>query len=252
MSHNSKYGYPGQRPDRQPERRPDRPSDGHADGNPLDEYDTDFGSASRQGYNSNYGQKFEPGGRTRFLNPESGYGEDFRSLRGRSRDDVRSEVRPEQRTGGRPDVERFERDEYLQTRNGLPGFHSSPRSGSGYIYGSDSHAEAFIDHSGRGPKNWKRSDERICEDVSEILARHPAIDASEIEVNVKDGVVVLSGSVDHRRSKRLVEDVIDHVSGLKDVKNELNVNQSLFNQDREILTGENAPNDKRTPGKSRH
>jgi len=40
-------------------------------------------------------------------------------------------------------------------------------------------------HAGRGPKGYQRSDERIREDVCDRLTEHPAIDASEIEVEVK-------------------------------------------------------------------
>ena len=76
---------------------------------------------------------------------------------------------------------------------------------------------------GRGPKGYKRSDERIHEDVCEVLARHPGIDASEIEVQVKDGHVYLRGEVDSRFTKRRAEDVIDHISGVHDVQNELTV-----------------------------
>ena len=76
---------------------------------------------------------------------------------------------------------------------------------------------------GKGPKGWKRSDERIREDVCEVLARHPGIDASEIEVDVKDGYVSLRGEVDSRFTKRRAEDVIEHISGVHDVRNELSV-----------------------------
>src|SRR5690606_19088569 len=44
---------------------------------------------------------------------------------------------------------------------------------------------------GKGPKGYRRSSERIKEDVSEALYRHPEIDASEIEVSVQGGEVVL-------------------------------------------------------------
>ena len=42
-------------------------------------------------------------------------------------------------------------------------------------------------HVGRGPKGYRRSDERIEEDINEQLPRHPEIDAREIEVKVKNG-----------------------------------------------------------------
>jgi osmotically-inducible protein OsmY len=53
--------------------------------------------------------------------------------------------------------------------------------------------------------------------------RDGEIDASEMEVKVENGEVVLSGSVDSRRTKRRAEDVIDGISGVRDVRNELRV-----------------------------
>lgn len=76
-------------------------------------------------------------------------------------------------------------------------------------------------HAGRGPKNWRRSDDRIREDINERLTDHPHIDASEIEIQVKDGEVTLTGHVEDRRTKRMVEDVAEGVSGVKEVHNNL-------------------------------
>src|SRR5256885_12501149 len=42
---------------------------------------------------------------------------------------------------------------------------------------------------GRGPKGYRRSDERIREEVMERLTFSPDIDASDVEVEVQDGVV---------------------------------------------------------------
>jgi hypothetical protein len=77
--------------------------------------------------------------------------------------------------------------------------------------------------SGKGPKGYTRSDERIKEDVCDLLSRHHEIDASEIEVSVKDGDVMLDGQVRDRRTKRLAEDVIDDIHGVKEVLNRLRV-----------------------------
>ena len=74
---------------------------------------------------------------------------------------------------------------------------------------------------GVGPKGYRRSDERIHEDVCETLQRHHEIDASEVEVTVKSGVVKLSGTVDERRTRRMIEDVIDHIPGIQDIENHL-------------------------------
>lgn len=77
--------------------------------------------------------------------------------------------------------------------------------------------------SGKGPKNYVRSDERIREDVCEHLTHHPYVDASDIEVTVRDGEVTLSGTVDARMVKRACEEACDHVRGVKDVHNHLRV-----------------------------
>lgn len=75
--------------------------------------------------------------------------------------------------------------------------------------------------AGRGPKRARRSDERIHEDVCEALTMHPAIDASELEVAVHDGIVTLHGTVDDRTSKRLATDVAQSVAGVSDVLSEV-------------------------------
>jgi osmotically-inducible protein OsmY len=76
---------------------------------------------------------------------------------------------------------------------------------------------------GRGPKGYRRSDERIREDVNEELTRHPDIDASEIEVIVDGAEVTLVGVVEDRRAKRLAEDIVERSSGVNEVHNQLRV-----------------------------
>jgi hypothetical protein len=77
--------------------------------------------------------------------------------------------------------------------------------------------------TGMGPKGYKRTDDRIHEDICERLTRHPGIDASEIEIKVKNGEVTLSGHVHERRYKHMAENVVDSVSGVKEIHNELKV-----------------------------
>jgi hypothetical protein len=72
-----------------------------------------------------------------------------------------------------------------------------------------------------GPKNWQRSDDRIKEDVNERLTEHSQIDATEIDIQVRNGEVTITGMVDDRRIKRMVEDLVEGVSGVKDVHNQL-------------------------------
>jgi hypothetical protein len=77
--------------------------------------------------------------------------------------------------------------------------------------------------SGRGPKGWVRSDDRIRDDINERLTDHPGIDAYEVEVQVKNGEVTLTGTVDDRVAKRLAEDIAQNVSGVKDVHNQVRI-----------------------------
>jgi osmotically-inducible protein OsmY len=81
------------------------------------------------------------------------------------------------------------------------------------------------DHRGRGPKGYRRSDERIRDDVSDRLADDPYVDASDIEVSVQNGEVTLSGMVDSRQARRRAEDLVENVSGVSHVQNNLRVRQ---------------------------
>jgi hypothetical protein len=76
-------------------------------------------------------------------------------------------------------------------------------------------------HAGRGPRSYRRPDARIEEEIHDRLTRHPGLDASDIEVRVARGEVTLSGRVRDRRSRRLAEDVVADVPGVRDVMNHL-------------------------------
>jgi osmotically-inducible protein OsmY len=78
-------------------------------------------------------------------------------------------------------------------------------------------------HRGKGPKAYKRSDQEIHDDICERLTRHPAIDASLMDVDVEDGRVTLRGEVMDRRMKCLAEDIVDEVSGVKEIQNTIRV-----------------------------
>jgi hypothetical protein len=81
-------------------------------------------------------------------------------------------------------------------------------------------------HRGRGPQGYTRSDERIKEDVCERLSEHHYIDASQIRVEVSQGVVTLEGTVDDRWQKYQTEDLVDATSGVQDIQNRLNVSRA--------------------------
>lgn len=106
---------------------------------------------------------------------------------------------------------------------------------AGHGYGADVNPPGFEHypaswttvgpHAGRGPKGYRRSDKRIEEDINERLTHHGGIDATHIEVLVHDGEVTLQGTVDSRRTRRMAEEVVESVSGVADVDNQLLVGE---------------------------
>ena len=95
---------------------------------------------------------------------------------------------------------------------------SDERSG---LYGSDYPVRGG--YRGKGPRGYVRADERIREDLCERLTQDDTIDASDIGIDVQNGIVTLNGSVEQRWIKHRVEDIADACSGVKDVVNQLRV-----------------------------
>lgn len=81
-------------------------------------------------------------------------------------------------------------------------------------------------HSGKGPKGYTRSDDRIKEDINDRLSDDSQVDASEIDVTVNSCEVTLTGTVNTRWEKRRAEDIVEAVSGVKNVENRLRVSSS--------------------------
>jgi hypothetical protein len=133
---------------------------------------------------------------------------------------------------------------YPQNRNegwgsGSRGF---PQNSNYSSYGATTEPSRDT-YAGRGPKNYKRSEERIKEDIGHELERHPEIDASQIEVSLQDGIVTLKGHVEDRVQKRMAEDSIAYLPGVKDVRNELVIDRSLFDRARDFFMGRKQEND---------
>jgi hypothetical protein len=82
---------------------------------------------------------------------------------------------------------------------------------------------------GRGPKGYRRSDERIKEDVNDRLS-DGYLDASDIEVLVMESEVTLTGTVNTREDKRTAEYIAESVSGVTNVENRLRVKQSSLDR----------------------
>lgn len=104
-------------------------------------------------------------------------------------------------TGQWPEIERSQQSRYGRTQQ-----HNLPPQGL---------------HKGKGPRSYQRSDMRIKEDINDLLYEDPYVDASDIEVNVENGEVTLTGTVNDRNVKRRTEDIIEQVSGVKHLENRL-------------------------------
>ena len=153
--------------------------------------------------------------------PGDYYDPDWPYDRGRSRDFERS--RGEQRSRGREEEGSHYRGYYSRSAEPF-----SYPGGQGYVV-----SESLTLHgpyTGRGPKGYKRSDEKIIEEASQRLERDGHIDASDIEVTAEDGVIRLRGTVDDRQTKRRAEECVESIYGVRDVMNELRVSQQSTQQ----------------------
>jgi hypothetical protein len=141
--------------------------------------------------------------------------------------------------GSEPDLERFGYggfDEYgyraqTRARRGAEGRWPGDRAGRDRI------GTGYGPFAGRGPKGYQRSAERILDDVCERLTDHPEIDASAVEVDVLEDLVVLRGTVHDRGQKRIAEDVAESVAGVRDVRNELDIEKGILQSLTDAVTG---------------
>jgi osmotically-inducible protein OsmY len=81
-------------------------------------------------------------------------------------------------------------------------------------------------HKGKGPKDYHRSEDRIREDVCDRLSDDDRVDASDIQVQVQNDEVILSGTVNSREEKRRAEDIVEFISGVHNVENRIRVQKN--------------------------
>ena len=75
--------------------------------------------------------------------------------------------------------------------------------------------------AGKGPRGYVRRDERIYEDVCEVLTCNDEIDASRVEVAVKAGKLLLTGHVATQWAKHEIEKISRLCPGVKEIENKL-------------------------------
>jgi osmotically-inducible protein OsmY len=122
------------------------------------------------------------------------------------------------------------RGEYGESQTGRRLPYGQEHSGSGGYtgygtYGGQNAGERVEARGGarRGPKGYKRTDERIKDDIYERLVRAEDIDSSDVSVEVSDGKVTLEGTVSERREKHAIEDLVMECFGVQDVENRIRV-----------------------------
>jgi hypothetical protein len=81
-------------------------------------------------------------------------------------------------------------------------------------------------HRGKGPKGYHRSEERIREDAYERLTYDDTVDATNIEVQVQGDDLILTGTVNSREEKRRAENIVESISGVRNVENRIRVGRS--------------------------
>jgi osmotically-inducible protein OsmY len=71
----------------------------------------------------------------------------------------------------------------------------------------------------RDPSTPERPDVQLEREVRQALERSPELDAKRIELSVDGGVVTLRGSVPDADAKRLAEDLVNGLGGVRRVEN---------------------------------
>jgi len=183
-----------------------------------------------------YDQQGSQGRRDYGPDTQRDYGRDYD--RGSQRDYRRDEDRGyvQQGRGYPREQEAYQRNQGYESRD-MPVY--GPQYGQGGYTGGGQNEDWRTPgpFTGRGPRGYQRSDERIREEVSDRLTQHGRIDAGDMDVQVQNGEVTLSGNANSRDEKRMAEDVAASVPGVSDVNNQIKVKQGFMNQIKDALSG---------------
>jgi len=96
-----------------------------------------------------------------------------------------------------------------------------------------------------------RSDAEVRQEAVETLTRDVRVDASHVEVHVANGVVTLRGFVGTSFERRVAEDIVRRVKGVRDLRNELQIAPRSTRSDAEIAADVRSALD-RYPGFEAH
>lgn len=171
-------------------------------------------------------------GREQFPNGEWGASSEFRDRSKYLESDSYNRLKERSTFKDEGDDESFTR-EYNRSRFAEPytgGQFARSQYGLGNQYHSDQvdhsspgYGSALPNFSGIGPKGYIRSDEKIHDEVCEVLFRNPFVDASDVDVKVQNGIVTFSGTIANRSAKKETERSTENILGVIDVINELRI-----------------------------
>jgi len=208
----------------------DRSFDSNLGGYPSGRKDWDYDrTSSNQGYNSSQGSGYNQYGSNQYGSGQSSQGTNYGSSYGSQRPGYSGSSGQNSGYGSSSNYNQ----EY--GRNSGQGYNSNYSSSYGSQYGQGNYNQgqsrwgsesSFESKSGKGPKGYRRSDERIREEISDLLTSHHEVDPSEVEIKVSNCEVTLTGTVSSRHEKRMIEDLASQISGVSDVTNQLRVQQS--------------------------
>jgi hypothetical protein len=72
------------------------------------------------------------------------------------------------------------------------------------------------------PRGLQRTDEEIKKEIESLLRQHGQVDARQIQVDVRQGVVTLSGNVTSPFGVQTAEGIARNVFGVLEINNQLN------------------------------
>ncbi len=180
-----------------------------------------------QGKDGSYSSRFDYEGQRSNDRSDNGYDSDYNRSYGRRNSDNYG-TRSYEPYQNRNDQRSWNNDRYGNKNQSRDWWDRTTDEVASWFGDDDAQRRREVDkrtgpHRGKGPKGYKRSDERIKDDVNDRLSDDSFIDASEIDVTCEDCEIVLTGAVDSKEEKRRAEDIAERVSGVKNVENRLKV-----------------------------
>ena len=79
-----------------------------------------------------------------------------------------------------------------------------------------------------------RPDQEIKKDIKSAFLNDPAIELSDLEVELSNGIVTLSGIVQSRQERELAGEIAAGIKGVRDINNQIAIKYSLSRSDKEM------------------